>query len=64
MATGRDYMLTMRTGADGTLYVLVRELPLAASGWPVRDWAPALAEILTMLKAGFQKALRFASRRA
>ena len=63
MAGGRNYTVTMRTGEDGTEYVLIREA-LPPRSRPVRQWVSALAERLTLLKAGFQKALRLASRRA
>ncbi len=63
MASGRDYTISMRTGADGTQYVRISEAPLPHSQ-PSRHWAAALAERLTMLRTGFQKAFRLASRRA
>ena len=63
MAGGRNYTLTMRTGADGTQYVRISEVQ-PPHGQPLRHWASALAERLTMLKIGFQKAFRFANRRA
>ena len=63
MAGGRNYTVTMRTGADGTQYVRISEAPLPHSQ-PARHWAAALAERLTMLRNGFQKAFRLASRRA
>ena len=63
MADRRNYTFTMRTGKDGTQYVLIRELP-PAHGQPARDLASAFSESLNSLKAGFQKAFRFVSRRA
>ena len=64
---GRNYTITMRIGEDGTRYVRIREVP-AAQGRSVRrsarHWVSVLADSLTMLKAGFQKVLRSASRRA
>ncbi len=63
MASGRNYTLTFRAGEDGTQYLLIREVPLTGSR-PARLWVPALAGSLKMLRIGFQKALRLASRRA
>ena len=63
MADRRNYTVTMRTGKDGTQYLRIRETPPAHSR-SARQWVSTLAESLTMLKAGFQKAFRFASRRA
>jgi hypothetical protein len=63
MLDGPNYTITTRTGADGTLFVLIREAPVPRR-WSVRRWMPALVEGLTMLKVSFQKALRLASRRA
>ncbi len=63
MASGRNYTLTLRAGEDGTQYLLIRGAPLAASR-PARQRMPALAGSLKTLRTGFQKALRFASRRA
>ena len=63
MAGGRNYTITMRTGADGTQYVRISEVQPPHSQ-PARHWVSAMAESLTMLKTGFQRALRFASRRA
>ena len=63
MASGRNYTISMRTGADGTQYVRISEAPLPHSQ-PARRRVSALAESLTMLKIGFQKAFRFANRRA
>ena len=64
MTGERNYTIRVRYGKDGTQYVLIREVSPKASGWPLRHWVAALAESLALLKAGFQKALRFASRRA
>ena len=63
MADRRNYTLTMRTGKDGTQYLRIREPQLARSR-PVRQLALTFAENLNVLKAGFQKAFRFVSRRA
>ncbi len=63
MASGRNYTITLRAGEDGTQYLLIREAPLAGNR-PARQWVSALAERLAVLKAGFQKALRLAIRRA
>ena len=60
---GRNYTITMGTGEDGTQYVRIHETPLAHSR-AVRHLVSALTESLAMLKASFQKALRFTSRRA
>ena len=64
MAGERNYTIRVRYGEDGTQYVLIREVPPVASRWPLRHWASALAARLMILKAGFQKALKFAGRRA
>ncbi len=64
MTGERNYTIRVRYGKDGTQYVLIREVSPEASSRSVRHWAAALAEHLTMLKDGFQKALRLASRRA
>ncbi len=63
MASGRNYTITLRAGEDGTQYLLIREAPLAASR-PARQRVPAGAGSLKVLRIGFQKALRLASRRA
>ena len=63
MASGRNYTIRLRTGKDGAQYLLIREAPPERSR-PARQWVSALAERLAMLKTGFQKALRLASRRA
>jgi hypothetical protein len=54
----------LKVDEDGTQYLLIREAPSAARSRPVRHWVSTFAESLTILKVGFQKALRFASRRA
>ncbi len=64
MTGERNYTIRVRYGKDGTQYVLIREVSPEASRRSVRHWAAALAERLTMLKDGFQKAFRLASRRA
>ena len=63
MTDERNYTIRVRYGKDGTQYVLIREVSPASSRWPLRRWVSALAESLSMLKTGFQKALRLASRR-
>jgi hypothetical protein len=63
MASGRNYTFTMKAGEDGTQYLLIRELQPAHSQ-PARDLALGFSESLNSLKAGFQKAFRFVSRRA
>jgi len=63
VADRRNYTFTMRTGKDGTQYLRIRETQPALS-WPARHWVLTLAENLNLLKAGFQKAFRFVSRRA
>ena len=64
MDGGRNYTIRVRYGKDGTQYVLIREVPPVASSRSVCHWVSALAEGLTVLKAGFQKVLRLAIRRA
>ena len=64
MAGGRNYTITTRTGKDGTQYVRITEVLPAARSRPVDQWVSTLAESLTTLKTGFQKAFRFATRRA
>ena len=64
MAGGRNYKITMRIGKDGTQYVRIREVPPEARSRPAGQWVSALADSLTTLKDGFQKALRVATRRA
>ncbi len=64
MTGERNYTIRVRYGKDGTQYVLIRELSSKASRRSVRHWAAVLVDRLTMLKAGFQKAFRLASRRA
>ena len=63
MADGRNYTVTMRTGKDGTQYLRIRETQPARSR-PARQLALIFTEKLNLFKAGFQKALRFVSRRA
>ncbi len=63
MASGRNYAFTLKVGKDGTQYVLIRELQ-PAHGQPAHDLVFAFIESLNSLKAGFQKAFRFVSRRA
>jgi hypothetical protein len=53
----------MRTGKDGTQYLLIRET-LPARSWTARPWVSAFAENLNLLKVSLGKALRFVSRRA
>jgi hypothetical protein len=63
MADRRNYTFTMRTGKDGTQYLRIRETQLARSR-SARQLALAFVENLHVIKAGFQKAFRFVSRRA
>ena len=63
MADRRNYTVTMRTGKDGTQYLRIRETQPARSR-SARQLALILTEKLNLFKAGFQKALRFVSRRA
>ena len=58
MPGGRNYTVTMRIGEDGTQYVRIHEARPAAQRRSARQRVSALAESVTMLKAGFQKALR------
>ena len=63
MADRRNYTVTMRTGKDGTQYLRIRETQPARSR-PARHPALTFVESLKSVKAGFQKAFRFVSRRA
>jgi hypothetical protein len=63
MASGRNYTYTMKAGEGGTQYLLIREIPLARKP-ATRRQALTFVESLNSFKAGFQKALRFVSRRA
>ncbi len=58
MASERNYTLRLTVGEDGTQYLLIREAR------PARHLAWTVAGKLHGLKAGFQKAFRFVSRRA
>ena len=62
MADRRNYTFTMRTGKDGTQYLRLREIQPARSR-SARHLALTFVESLNSFKAGFQKALRFVSRR-
>ena len=63
MAGGRNYTFTLKAGKDGTQYLLIRETQPARSR-PARHPALTFVESLKSVKAGFQKAFRFVSRRA
>ena len=63
MASGRNYTFTMKAGDDGRQYLRIREIQPVRSR-PARQLALTFVESLNVLKAGFQKAFRFVSRRA
>ncbi len=63
MANRRNYAFTLKEGKDGTQYMLIRELQ-PPRGLFARDLVLAFSESLNALKAAFQKAFRFVSRRA
>jgi hypothetical protein len=62
VADGRNYTFTLKADADGIQHFLIREAPPARSR-SVRHWTSTFAESLNTLRADFQKALRFVSRR-
>ncbi len=63
MAGRQNYTFILKAGEDGTQYLLIRKA-LPPHSRLARQGIPVLAEGLTMLRIGFQKALKLASRRA